>query len=580
MSTVSITFTDANESFDGKPYEDDLILQMGGGNDYVHAGEGTNLVYLGKGDDYFESNHKEAGPFQNDTLSGSSTVHGGEGNDVFDFHGTTGRAHGGVGNDVYFITGTGHDVQIVELANEGYDTIKIELTGGATYHMAPDVEQLQVLSVVYEGVFSDDWEYTNNSYDLDEVRTGVKLVGNSVDNLITATDMRDTVQGGEGADTIKTGLSDDKAYGDAGNDVLWGEHGNDSLYGGTGTDSLWGSTGNDMLDGGADADTLDGGTGIDRLYGGAGDDRLIDGSGADSMWGGAGNDTYSVGEAGDRVIEGLDAGYDLVMTKLASYTLDSNVEGLTFTGTGNRTGIGNELGNAMRGSVGADTLEGHGGNDGLHGNDGNDWLRAGAGDDYASGGNGADVIWGDAGNDALFGNADADNMGGGDGNDQLDGGTGNDSLKGDAGADTLQGGAGNDDIQGGAGADSLRGGDGADVIRGGSGADRIFGDAGIDSFVYDKLSDSTMAARDRISGFEKGIEKIDLSAVDANAAIAGNQAFTFTGSGNLFKSAGDLWLEATLGGTNVQMDANGDGMVDMSIAVVGVWGLTANDFVL
>ncbi len=76
------------------------------------------------------------------------------------------------------------------------------------------------------------------------------------------------------------------------------------------------------------------GTGNDinnTLTGNSGN-NLLDGSGgADSMSGGGGDDTYVVGNSFDAVIEGANAGSDLVQSNI-SYTLGANVENLTLTG--------------------------------------------------------------------------------------------------------------------------------------------------------------------------------------------------------------------------------------------------------
>ena len=53
----------------------------------------------------------------------------------------------------------------------------------------------------------------------------------------------------------------------------------------------------------------------------------------------------------------------------ALFALDSfsGVENLTYTGTGDFTGSGNELDNVITGGSGSDTLDGGGGNDTLDG---------------------------------------------------------------------------------------------------------------------------------------------------------------------------------------------------------------------
>ncbi|WP_137178662.1 calcium-binding protein [Roseomonas sp. AR75] len=581
MATVSITFGDDNDNFYGQPYDDDLIIQMGKGNDTVYAGEGTNLVYLGAGNDRFDSNDLLGGPFQESTECGPSTVYGDIGNDVFEFYDTTGTAYGGKDNDTYNIEGDSSSVSVVEYANEGIDTINIALWNEATYYIPDFVENLNVKTVYYWGFFFNDYEETNLQYELGYVKAGVTIVGNAENNAITGSDMHDTLKGGTGADTVKGGLSNDVLYGEDGNDVLWGEHGNDKAYGGAGNDKLVGHGGNDTLDGGANDDFLDGGSGNDQLFGGEGKDVLFGGTGADTMNGGNGDDTYVVDSTADKIVEAAGGGSDLVKTTLASYTLANELEALTYTGTGNFTGTGNGATNTINGGKGADLLKGMGGNDVLLGNDGADDLFGGEANDYLSGGNGVDSLQGEAGNDTLYGNNDADYMSGGTGNDYLDGGAGNDNMHGDDGIDVMHGGDGDDLMQGGAGSDEIHGGNGNDRIYGGLGKDKLYGDAGFDTFSYQSLAESNAAnGRDFIYGFEQGKDKIDLSWIDANATVAGNQAFAFTGSGAFFKSAGDLWITTSLLGATVNCDVNGDAIADMQINVAGVWTMAASDFVL
>jgi Ca2+-binding RTX toxin-like protein len=70
-----------------------------------------------------------------------------------------------------------------------------------------------------------------------------------------------------------------------------------------------------------------------------------------------------------------------VMTSLSSYSLPTNVQNLTYTGTGNFTGNGNGLANTITGGSGNDTLAGNGGSDTLTGGAGNDRLSGGSGAD-------------------------------------------------------------------------------------------------------------------------------------------------------------------------------------------------------
>ena len=112
---------------------------------------------------------------------------------------------------------------------------------------------------------------------------------------------------------------------------------------------------NDEISGGAGNDTLLGMRGDDALYGGDGSDTLNGGIGADVMYGGVGNDIYIVDNADDAVSENPAEGADTVKTTLAVYTLGANIENLTFTGAGNRTGTGNTLKNSLTGGTGDDS---------------------------------------------------------------------------------------------------------------------------------------------------------------------------------------------------------------------------------
>jgi len=95
------------------------------------------------------------------------------------------------------------------------------------------------------------------------------------------------------------------------------------------------------------------------------------------------------------------------------------------------------------------------------------------------------------------------------------------------------------EINGGAGNDTLIGSAGADTIVGGAGKDTLTGGGGADTFVFKAVGESTVANPDRILDFVSGVDRIDLSAIDANTRVAGNQAFTFIGADD-FTGLGQL----------------------------------------
>ena len=121
------------------------------------------------------------------------------------------------------------------------------------------------------------------------------------------------------------------------------------------------------------------------------------------------------------------------------------------------------------------------------------------------------------------------------------GGDGNDSIFGTAAANVLTGNGGFDGLFGYGGNDQLLGGDGADNIFGGKGSDILTGGADADTFNFVSLSDSTVAqsGRDTITDFEIGIDKIDLSKIDAIKG-GGDDAFTYIGAKNFHHVAGEL----------------------------------------
>ena len=116
------------------------------------------------------------------------------------------------------------------------------------------------------------------------------------------------------------------------------------------------------------------------------------------------------------------------------------------------------------------------------------------------------------------------------------------TLLGGGGEDELLGGIGGDLLKGGVGNDVLIGGRDDDLLLGGAGHDVLTGSQGADTFIFTKLSDSRPdATRDRISDFHSGVDKIDLSVIDAEATAAGNQAFDYIDTA-AFSAAGQVMV--------------------------------------
>ena len=138
-----------------------------------------------------------------------------------------------------------------------------------------------------------------------------------------------------------------------------------------------------------------------------------------------------------------------------------------------------------------------------------------------------------------------------------------DNIFGFGGNDTLNGFGGNDYLSGGTENDILRGGGGQDVLEGGSGFDR---------FDYDSVAQSQVGAGafagdfivDFVGNLGAAGDQIDLSTIDANVNVAGNQAFVV---GQLSYSATGILLADVIGGA------------DLEIALVGTVGIPPLDIV-
>lgn len=242
--------------------------------------------------------------------------------------------------------------------------------------------------------------------------------------------------------------------------------------------------------------------------------------------------------------------------------------------------------NWLNGGAGNDTINGAGGDDRIEGGPGNDTLNGGSGNDTLEGGEETDWIFGGSGDDDILGFGGDDQIDGGAGNDTIWGGLGPDTIAGGDGDDILYGShgtydeAGNDTLWGGAGNDTLYGGAGMDTLIGGLGKDNLIGGFGADRFWFGSIAESgpTVATADVIWDFTIGWDKIDLSAIDANVLVAGNNAFTFIGGGAFTGQAGQLraqypviegnWYDGYTAWTLVQADVNGDKVADFGIKVM------------
>ena len=373
-----LTFMVQNQTINGTSNAD--TLYGASGNDTITGQAGNDILY---------------------GQSGNDTLNGGAGNDTM---------YGGKGDDTYIVDSTA-DV-ISESVNEGTDTVQ----SSVTYTLVNNLENLTLTGT-----------------------TAINGTGNILNNIIIGNSAINTVSGGAGDDYLDGGTGADKLLGGIGNDTYIVDNTSDVITENVneGTDTIRSSVsltlGNNVENliltgisainatGNTLNNVLTGNSAINTLTGGAGDDYLDGGVGADKLLGGMGHDTYIIDNSGDTVTENTNEGIDTVLSSI-TYTLGSNFENLTLTGSTAINATGNTLNNTLTGNSGVNILNGGAGNDTLDGQGGNDQFTGGTGADTALyqllvqsdalGGNGTDV-WSDftMGNTTSNTNADKIDIG-------------------------------------------------------------------------------------------------------------------------------------------------------------------------
>jgi len=367
------------------------------------------------------------------------------------------------------------------------------------------------------------------------------LRGDLGDDLVVGINVRDSLFGGKGNDTLRGVASNSYLSGDLDDDILVitnttqtnsfgttvftigierttliGGGGNDSLYGalgefGGGRNFFEGDDGNDTIRVFATSDTAQGGAGDDfivsatvtafssvgarsdfpgfagrnLLDGGVGNDTIVAAFSTDTMIGGDGNDslsgifTQASGGDGNDTLNASFAG-----TNVGLITLDG--------GLGNDQLIGNSspgVANFMNGGEGNDNILFTGTRDRLIGTvGGNDTISYGSSVNFGSA-SAPNVITDNLGSNFITGSNGLDSITTGAGDDILFGGPTNPFTPGADGDDTLNAGGGNDTVLGGFDDDYLIAGDGNDSLAGGPGADTLIGGLGNDSFYYNNFGE-------------------------------------------------------------------------------------------
>jgi Ca2+-binding RTX toxin-like protein len=641
--------TSESETFDGKAGADTMIGGLGSDTYYVdNAGDvvveaaGVNDVF---GDKVYTGLAYYQIPVGVEILEGTAakqTLVGSDSGEWIISAGGGDTMIGGKGNDLYYASAGD---TIVELEGEGIDTIRTTL---ASYTLPDNVEELQAVSfsiaqtlignaldnriigtllnnqgdVIDGGLGADtmigyhgnDIYYVDNSGDVvvenvgqgtDEVRTGlaVYVLPTNVENLTAINDLGHDFRGNSANNVITGGAGNDtiRVY-DGGNDTVHSGGGDDLIFIGAAL------TAADVIDGGANNDTLI----IQGNYVGGltltanvtNIENLSILNGANTNIGAPGTQLY------DYVITTNDANFAAGLQVRVNAGALLPGEDLTFSGAaetdasfviyggrGKDTltgGLGNDIfffaeqlqfapGDTVNGGSGYDSVYFRGnytidfnapGYAGQFNSIESITLTSASDTRYARGGPSEfdyDVKLADANlasgvtltvNGTLLQSFETMNL---DGSQETDG-----FLR----------------IFAGFSDDTIKGGGQADLIHGNFGADTLTGGGGADTFRYQKSGESTATSMDHILDFTPGTDKIELTRMDADTNVDGNQAFhwidsnAFTAGGA--SSAGELRAYEQNGTWFVEGDTNGDGSGDFLIALTlqGQTPLGQNDFFL
>jgi Ca2+-binding RTX toxin-like protein len=389
------TGTSGDDTFYVDNSADDIIEAADSGVDTVYSTVSYSLANRANVENLYLQGTADFSAMGN-TLN--NTIGGNSGNNVLDGYRGEDTLIGGAGDDTYHVNATFEtnpvDDQIIENANEGYDTMISDNAYGGT--LAANVERL---------IYLPGTTYYSN--------TPPRMRGNALDNELIV-DMSGVANGFElPAIIIDGGTGADRMVGSRIGETYVVDNVGDQVVELGGLDSTRVDTVRAYIsyEIGYLIENLD-------LYGtatitGTGNEyaNAIDGSintSANVLIGRGGNDRYILG-AGDSMVEQAGEGSDTVVLNsstlsgsLASY---ANVENLE---------IGTSGPNTVTGDAGDNVITGNGANNLLQGGAGNDTIY-----DSSNGAIDYDTLQGGDGNDRLISRSYSDLMDGGAGDDVL-----------------------------------------------------------------------------------------------------------------------------------------------------------------
>jgi trimeric autotransporter adhesin len=555
-------------------------LDGGMGFDQLHGGEGDDTYVLNDADAIFESagagtdtvrsslSHVLGANFENLVLSGSAAIdgtgntlnnviRGNSGDNRLDGGSGSDTLKGGAGNDTYVVNSSGDDV--IEDCDAGLDSVESSIS----YTLGDHLENL---------ILTGTSAINGTGNCLDNV-----IIGNSANNTLIGDDGDDRLVGGGGSDTMKGGDGDDTYVVDSSGDTV-------TEYSDSGIDTVE-SYISYTLGSNLENLTLVGAAAIDGTGNGLAN-VLRGNDAANRLAGGGGNDTYYIG-AGDTVVESSSSGTDTVYSSV-SFTLSSNVENLTLSGSADIDATGNSL---------ANLLIGNSGNNRLNGGGGADVMKGGAGDDTYAVDNSGDAVTEKAneGIDSVESSITY-TLGSNLENLKLTGsssisGTGNsldNLITGNSANNTLTGGAGNDRLVGGGGADTLKGGSGDDTYVVDSSGDSVVENSneGFDtiesSITYtlgSNLERLILTGASAISGTGNSSSNVLAGNGAANTLSGGSGDDLVSGGGGNDTLKGDSGTDILEGGEgdDTMSDSGGDGLYNGGAGNDSLTGASGNE---
>jgi Ca2+-binding RTX toxin-like protein len=563
IASVGTATADTINGWEGKD-----VIEGYGGDDSLDGGYGDDIINGGDGNDtltdLYGANTLKGGA-GSDTITGVGTMEGGTGDDVI----TAGNFYSA---DTYvFNLGDGKD----SINDYGYpdlygdpqyaDTLKfgagiaasavaLSRSGNDLVFKVSATDQVSVKDWYVAREWNDYGDHhienvqfaDGTLWTLDTLRNmPIASLGTANADTIFGWEGKDVIDGGAGADTMQGGAGDDTYVVDNTADRVT-ENANEGIdtvrssiaytlgadvenltLTGTAAVNGTGNELNNIITGNSAANTLDGGAGTDTLDGGAG---------ADTMRGGLGDDSYVVDSAGDVVSETSTLASEIdIVTASVSYTLTTNVENLTLTGTAAINGSGNALSNVLTGNSAANVLTGGAGNDTYVVGTGDTTIEvAGGGIDTVQ----SAITW------TLAANLEHLSLTG----TTAINGTGN-SL-----------------------ANTLIGNSAANVLDGGTSADTLTGGLGNDTYVVDNAGDVVSET----SSLASEIDTVNASVTYALAANVENLTLTGTaainGTGNELNNVltGNSAANTLTGGAGNDTYVVGTGDTTMEVAGDGI----------